>query len=76
MHFEVNAKGSTCGKLFAGELVDGQGILLRTTRGKAVMDVRLPENSRTHMGKILHPAGATLYKVVCNSKIFRDIANQ
>uniref|UniRef100_A0A0N5AKP7 Movement protein n=1 Tax=Syphacia muris TaxID=451379 RepID=A0A0N5AKP7_9BILA len=63
VHFEVCAKGVSGGKFFDGELVAGQGILLKTARGKVAMDIRLPDNSRSYMGKILHPAGATLYKV-------------
>lgn len=63
VHFEVIAKRTAGGTFFVGELVAGQGIVLKTAKGKIAMDIRLPENSRTYMGKILHPAGATLYKV-------------
>lgn len=44
-------------------MIAAQGIVVRTLRGNTVMEIRLPDNSQNSIGKILHPAGSTLYKV-------------
>ncbi|OZC06974.1 hypothetical protein X798_06019 [Onchocerca flexuosa] len=45
------------------EMIAAQGVVVKTLRGNTVMEIRLPDNSQNSIGKILHPAGSTLYKV-------------
>uniref|UniRef100_A0A914DY93 Uncharacterized protein n=1 Tax=Acrobeloides nanus TaxID=290746 RepID=A0A914DY93_9BILA len=49
--------------LMIAELQSGIGIFIKTAAGKPIMTVRTP-NSSDSLGKIMHPAQATLYKIV------------
>lgn len=61
--FTVREKQRDNRILFNAELIAGLGLTVKTSRGKTIMDLRLLGNSCKCMGKILHPAGATVYKV-------------
>jgi hypothetical protein len=45
------------------ELESGKGLTVKNNQGKPVMVVKLPNNDPTSLGKLMHPAPATLYKV-------------
>jgi hypothetical protein len=45
-------------------LQSGNGLLLKNAVGKGVMLVRLPDHSTDSIGKLMHPSGLTLYKVM------------
>lgn len=49
--------------LMVAELQSGLGINIKTNVGKPIMTVRTPNNAGFSLGKIMHPAQATLYKV-------------
>jgi len=52
--------------IMTADLVNGQGFIVRNAGAQNVMDVKMPNHSSA-LGKILHPAGATLYKIVNGS---------
>uniref|UniRef100_A0A915PRN3 Phospholipid scramblase n=1 Tax=Setaria digitata TaxID=48799 RepID=A0A915PRN3_9BILA len=63
IHLVIKDKKGSRQTVFNCEMIAAQGIVVRTLRGNAVMEIRLPDNSQNSIGKILHPAGSTLYKV-------------
>ncbi|KAH7730356.1 hypothetical protein AAVH_01404 [Aphelenchoides avenae] len=50
--------------VMVAEVQSGYGVSVKTAAGKAVMVVRPPDNDPTSLGKIMHPAPATIYKVM------------
>lgn len=63
IQFVIKAKKGSRKTAYNCEMIAAQGIVVKTLLGNTVMQIRLPDNSHTSMGKILHPAGPTLYKV-------------
>ncbi|VDK86894.1 unnamed protein product [Litomosoides sigmodontis] len=63
IQFVIKAKKGSRKTAYNCEMIAAQGIVVKTVLGKTVMQIRLPDSSQTSMGKILHPAGSTLYKV-------------
>lgn len=45
------------------ELESGKGLTLRNNQNKPLMVIKLPNNDPTALGKLMHPAPATLFKV-------------
>lgn len=64
VRFVIKDKRGSRRTVFNCEMIAGQGIVVRTLRGYPVMEIRLPDSSQNSMGKILHPVGSTLYKVL------------
>lgn len=50
--------------VMTADLVSGNGILLKNNSGKPIMVVRPPNNDPTSFGKLMHPAPATLFKIM------------
>ncbi|VDM15804.1 unnamed protein product [Wuchereria bancrofti] len=63
IHLVVKAKKGNRQTVYNCEMIAAQGVVVKTLQGNTVMEIRLPDNSQNSMGKILHPAGSTLYKV-------------
>lgn len=63
IHLVIKAKKGGRQTIYNCEMIAAQGVLVKTLRGNTVMEIRLPDHSQNSMGKILHPAGSTLYKV-------------
>ncbi|KAK6109093.1 hypothetical protein QQG55_34620 [Brugia pahangi] len=63
IHLIVKAKKGNRQIVYNCEMIAAQGVVVKTLQGNTVMEIRLPDNSQNSMGKILHPAGSTLYKV-------------
>lgn len=76
IHFVIKTKKGIRQTVYSCEMIAAQGVVVKTLRGSTVMEIRLPDNSQNSMGKILHPAGSTLYKVLdlnlFSSKIFKE----
>ncbi|KAL3985592.1 hypothetical protein ACH3XW_39230 [Acanthocheilonema viteae] len=63
IHLVIKAKKGSRQTVYNCEMIAAQGIIVKTLRGNTVMEIRLPDSSQNSVGKILHPAGSTLYKV-------------
>lgn len=50
--------------LMLAEMQSGNGICLKSGSGKPIMIVRPPNNDITSYGKLMHPAPATLFKIM------------
>jgi hypothetical protein len=49
--------------LMEADLEYGKGITLKNSQGKHIMVIKLSNNDATVLGKLMHPAPATLFKV-------------
>lgn len=45
------------------DMESGKGLTLKNNQGKPMMVLKLPNNDPAVLGKLMHPAPATLYKV-------------
>lgn len=50
--------------MMEADLESGRGITLKNGQGKPIMVIKLPNNDATALGKLMHPALATLYKII------------
>ncbi|KAI6190217.1 hypothetical protein M3Y97_00092800 [Aphelenchoides bicaudatus] len=46
------------------DMESAKGLTVKNTQGKPIMVIKLPNNDPTSLGKLMHPAPATLYKVI------------
>jgi hypothetical protein len=50
--------------VLTAQLQAGNGLLVKDMSGRAIMVVRPPQQSIDSIGKLMHPAPATLYKIM------------
>lgn len=46
------------------EMDSGKGLTVKNSQEKPIMVIKLPNNDPTALGKLMHPAPATLFKVL------------
>ncbi|KHN82875.1 hypothetical protein Tcan_11664 [Toxocara canis] len=62
--FLVRNEKTHKGAFVFAELISGRGFVVRNSAGGHIMDVKLPNNIGSALGKVVHPSQATLYKVL------------
>jgi len=50
--------------IMEADLESGKGLTLKNNQGKPIMVIKLRSNDATSLGKLMHPAPATLFKVL------------
>jgi hypothetical protein len=61
--FLVRNEGNHKQTVMEADLESGKGLTLKNGQGKPIMVIKLPNNDPTSLGKLMHPAPATLFKV-------------